>query len=207
MKREVRLYIEGGGDKAGRVRLRKAFREFLRDVDQLARRRQIRFSPEPFGDRQRTFTAFRLALEDSTDDFVALLVDSEAPVQAKGPWAHLKHDSGDRWDNPGCEDKNCHLMVQMMEAWLIADAERLQEYYGRDFHAKSLPATTNVEEIPKGTLEDALKNATRKSRKGAYHKGRDSAAILAMVRAGEVQRKAPHCKRLFDTLAAEIENL
>lgn len=207
MKKEVRLYIEGGGDKASRLRLKKAFRAFLRDLDEPAERHRIKLTPLPFGDRQRTFDAFRFALEDHSDAFVVLLVDSEAPVKAKGPWTHLKYDSGDNWDNPGCEDKNCHLMVQTMEAWLIADLPKLEAYFGRGFHAKSLPPTVNVEEIPKGGLEDALKKATRGTKKGPYHKGRDSAAILSVIRAGDVQRKAPHCKRLFDTLAAEIESM
>jgi len=207
VKKEVRLYIEGGGHAASRLRLKKAFRAFLRDLDERAERHGIKLRPLPFGDRQRTFDAFRFALEDHVDDFIVLLVDSEAPVKAKGPWTHLKYDSGDNWDNPGCEDKNCHLMVQTMEAWLIADLPKLEAYFGRGFHAKSLPATVNVEEIPKRRLEDALKKASRGTKKGRYDKGEHSAAILRVIRPSEVRRKAPHCKRLFDTLAAEIDRM
>lgn len=207
MTKEVRLYIEGGWDKASRLRLKAAFRTFLRELDEPARRHGVKLTPEAFRDRSRTYDAFRLAIEDHADGFIVLLVDSEGPVTVDSPWTHLKRSPGDKWDNPGCEDKNCHLMVQMMEAWFVADPAKLEEYFGRGFHAKSLPATVNVEDIPKDTLEDALKRATRGTKKRRYDKRRDSAAILAVVRASQVRKKAPHCKRLFETLAAEIESM
>lgn len=207
MKKEIRLYVEGGWYKASRFRLKQAFRTFLRDLDDRAKRRGIKFTPETFRDRRRTFDAFKLALEDHTDDFIVLLIDSEGPVTAGGPWRHVKQNPGDKWDNPGCENKNCHFMVQMMEAWFVADRAKLEEYFGRGFHAKSLPPSVNVEEIPKGTLKDALKRATRGCKKGPYDKGDHSAEILALIRPNEVQKKAPHCKRLFDTLAAEIDRM
>jgi hypothetical protein len=205
VKKEVRLYIEGGGVKASRVRLRKAFRQFLRELDERARDRGIRLSPEPFGDRQRTFGAFRLALQDRAEAFNVLLVDSEGPVNAASPWTHLKVDSSDNWDNPGAEDKHCHLMVQAMEAWLIADRERLREHYGRGFQEKALSKSPNVEEIPKENLKQSLRNASRKTKKGPYHETKHAPEILATIRPSEVQRKARHCKRLFDTLADEID--
>jgi hypothetical protein len=207
VKKEIRLYIEGAWYKASHSRLRQAFRTFLRELDERAKHRGIKLTPETFRDRRRTFDAFKLALEDHTDAFIVLLVDSEGPVTADGPWRHLKQNPGDKWDNPGCEDKNCHLMVQTMEAWFVADRAKLEEYFGRGFHAKSLPQSMNVEEIPKDRLEETLKSATRNTKKGPYHKGRDSAAILALIRPSLVQEKAPHCKRLFDTLTAEIESM
>jgi hypothetical protein len=98
-------------------------------------------------------------------------------------------------------------MVQMMEAWFVADLSTLEEYFGRGFHAKSLPPTVNVEDIPVPTLKDGLKKATHRTKKGRYDKGTHSAAILNLIRPSEVRRRAPHCKRLFDTLAAEIEGM
>lgn len=207
MKKEIRLFIEGGWYKASHSRLRQAFRTFLRELDEQAKCRGVKLTPETFRDRKRTFDAFTLALEDHTDGFIVLLVDSEGPVTVDSPWRHLKYNPGDKWDNPGCEDKNCHLMVQMMEAWFVADLSKLEEYFGRGFHAKSVPPTLNVEEIPKRRLEDALKRATQGTKKGRYDKGTHSAAILSVIRPSEVRRKAPHCKRLFDTLAAEIEGM
>jgi len=207
VKREVLLYIEGGGDSASRLRLRKAFREFFRDLDGRAKRRGILFRPRPFGGRQATFEAFKLALEHHREAFVVLLVDSEGPVNTSSPWVHLKLHSGDNWDNPGADDRQCHLMVQAIEAWLIADREKLREYYDRDFHEKALPKTAHVEEIPKEKLKQSLRNFSRSTKKGRYHETKHAPEILAKIRPSEVQRKARHCKRLFDTLANEIDKM
>jgi len=204
VKKEIRVYIEGGGNKAGRAELRKAFGEFFRELVRDQPRSDVRLRPLPFGSRENTFQAFKLALADGDDAFIALLVDSEAPVTVRSPWKHLKSHSGDNWDNPGVDDSHCHLMVQATEAWLIADREKSREYYGRNFHEKSLPGNLNVEEIPKDDLERVLKSASRDTKKGSYHKGKHAPAILRIIRPSEVKRKAPHCKRLFETLAAEI---
>ena len=40
---------------------------------------------------------------------------------------------GDEWKNPGCEDRQCHLMIQCMETWLVCDPEELAAYYGQGF--------------------------------------------------------------------------
>jgi hypothetical protein len=112
----------------------------------------------------------------------------------------------DQWEKPrGVEDKHCHLMVQTMESWLIADRERLREYYGRDFHENALPKNPNVEAIEKNLLIKALENATRNTQKGSYHKTRHAPDILEQIRLGEVVKGAKSCQRLCSTLVAEIE--
>lgn len=40
---------------------------------------------------------------------------------------------------PGAEDHSLHLMVQCMEAWLVADPDCLKAYYGRGFNERRLP--------------------------------------------------------------------
>jgi hypothetical protein len=95
-------------------------------------------------------------------------------------------------------------MVQTMEAWLIADRERLAEYFGRGFHDKSLPANRNVEAIDKEILARSLDKAAKPTRKKGYDKTRDAPKILEMIRASVVQGKAPFCKRLFVTLTEKI---
>ncbi|MEE8452221.1 MAG: DUF4276 family protein, partial [Thermoguttaceae bacterium] len=121
-------------------------------------------------------------------------------------WEHLKNRPGDHWDNPGVENEHCHLMVQTMEAWLIADREKFKEYYGQGFQENALPNNPNVEQIGKDTLEDALKRATRNTKKGEYHKTRHAPEILERIRLSEVAtaEKAKHCKRLRDKLLDEI---
>jgi hypothetical protein len=93
-----------------------------------------------------------------------------------------------------------------MEAWLIADLEKLSDYYGQGFQASAIPENRNVEQIDKRALEDSLHNATRQSRKkGPYHKTRHAPDILERIRASVVRTKAPACDRLFVTLAQCIE--
>jgi len=99
-------------------------------------------------------------------------------------------------------------MVQTMEAWLIADRDKLAAYYGKEFQVSALPSSsTNVEEVSKENLKKALKRATRKTQKGEYHKTNHGPGILAQVRPDEVARRAPHCRRLFKTLTAVIEEV
>ena len=77
-------------------------------------------------------------------DFVVLLVDSESPVEATSAWEHLRNRDG--WARPrGCDDDSAHLMVQCMEAWLVADREALASYFGQGFNKRMIPHRPNVE--------------------------------------------------------------
>ena len=65
-----------------------------------------------------------------------LLVDAEGPV-ATGTCEHLRARDG--WDMTGVDAQSVHLMVQTMEAWIVADADALGSYYGNGFNAGALP--------------------------------------------------------------------
>jgi len=203
---EIRLYVEGGGDqKDTKARLRTAFGAFLEELRDRAREKRVHWSIITCGGRASTFDDYQTALRSHPRAFNVLLVDAEAPVSCDSPWEHLKSRPGDEWDNPGVADKHCHLMVQTMEAWLIADREKLREYYGPGFHENSLPNNPNVEEIAKDALEQALKKATHKTTKGPYHKTRHAPEILERIRPDEVKKRATFCRRLFDTLGSQID--
>ncbi len=156
------------------------------------------------GGRSSTFDDYKTALKSHPDALNLLLVDGEAPVNCDSPWDHLKQRPGDEWDNPGVDDKQCHLMVQTMEAWLIADREILAKYYGQDFQDSALPNNPDVEAVGKVTLAKALKQATRKTKKGEYHKTRHAPAILERIRPSEVRSKASFCDRLFKIVLKEL---
>lgn len=47
-------------------------------------------------------------------------------------------------------------MVQAMEAWFIADADKLKEFYGRDFNENAIPKDRDIERIEKSRLDSAL---------------------------------------------------
>ena len=203
MTREIRIYIEGGGDgRETKARLRQGFSAFLSQLRERARDRSIRWEVVACGSRESTFRNYKTALDSHPDAFNVLLVDAEAPVISDRPWEHLHRR--DNWDNPGVEDKHCHLMVQCMEAWLIADREAIRGYYGQHFQENALPNNPDVEAVDKDRLIDALQNATRNTTKGKYHKTRHGPEILERIRSEEVRSKSQYCERLFHTLLVEI---
>ena len=140
----------------------------------------------------------------SGNEFIVLVVDSEAPViKDNAPWEHLRKQ--DNWDKPtAASDDNAHLMVQCMEAWFLADKSVLASYFGHGFAAKALPANPNIEVVPKSDIDDGLKGATRATSKGKYNKGRDSFAILGELNPQLVAKASPHAARLLSTLEAHV---
>jgi hypothetical protein len=206
VSREVRLYVEGGGDgKDARARLRIAFGEFLREVRHLAREERAGWSITVCGSRESAFEDFQTALRKHPDAFVVLLVDAEGSYAGPGPWQHLADPRNDGWKKPpGVEDDQCHLMVQVMEAWFLADRDKLAEYYGQGFLAGSLPNNPDVEQIPKDRVLDALATATRNTQKGSYHKTRHAPKILERIRPEVVCNKAAQCRRLLEALRRAV---
>ena len=175
---------------------------FLDELKSQARRKRIRWAIVACGPRQRAFEDFRLAEREHAASFNVLLVDSESAVQ-NSPWQHLGIRDG--WDVRGLTDDRCHLMVQAMEAWFIADIETLSRFYGRDFNANPIPAGTAVENIGKELLNRALKEATRRTSKGEYHKVRHAFELLGLIDPAVVRGASPYCERLFATLREKME--
>jgi len=203
MVKEIRIYVEGGGDqKETKAQIRQGFRIFLKDLVEIARSKRIKWDIITCGSRNNAFRSFKNALKDYPDAFIVLLVDSEAPVK-QPPWEHLKFR--DNWDSPGVNDTHCHLMVQTMEAWLIGDIDNLKIFYGQGFKENSIPQNPNVETIDKNSLEQSLKDATRNTSKGEYQKIQHASKLLEKLDVAKVRNAAPHCDRLFTTLAEIME--
>ena len=162
---EIRIYVEGGGNgNESKALLRQGFTNFFKDLKAMA---NDKLKIITCGSRNNAFRNFKTALKDYPNAFIVLLVDSEAPIN-KPPWEHLK--LRDNWESPNVDDTHCHLMVQSMEAWLIADIEALKKYYGQGFKEKTIPTNLNVEKIPKDSLEPSLKAASCNTSKGEYRK-------------------------------------
>lgn len=204
MVRKIHLFIEGGGDgRNTRALIQTGFSAFFQSLVQTARSKKIRWDVTMCGSRESTFRYFKNALKANPDAFNVLLVDAEAPVNTT-PWLHLKHR--DNWDKPpAADDSQCHLMVQTMEAWLLADVETLKKFYGKGFQEHAIPKLTNVENISKNQLESSLKLATRDTSKGEYHKIQHAAKLLTLLAVDKVRKAAPHCERLFRTLSKKVE--
>jgi hypothetical protein len=197
----VKIYVEGGGDSQKlRTECRRAFSQFFERAGFKGRMPAI----VACGSRENAYDSFCTALaEAAEDDFPLLLVDSEAAV-TRAPWPHLK--TRDNWDKPpDAVDAQAQLMVQCMETWFLADREALAKFYGQGFHAKSLPANANIEEIEKAKVFSSLKEATRQTKKkGAYSKGSQAFALLAKIAPATVIKASKHAKRLIDTLQATL---
>jgi hypothetical protein len=203
MVSEIRIYIEGGGQGDTRARLRQGFSVFLAPLREHARHRNIRWYIVVCGGREQTLDDFMTALKVHSHALNVLLVDSEGLVNS-GPWQYLQQR--DNWACPqGVSDDQCHLMVQTMETWLIADQEALRNYYGPSYIVKQIFRNAQIERIDRHELARALEEATRRTQKGAYHKIRHAADLLARLDVAKVRRAAPHCERLFTSLTSKMD--
>lgn len=201
---EIRIYVEGGGDKDSKARLRIAFGRFIEPLRTTARQKQIRWQVIACGSRSDTFTSFRIDLPRYPQALMLLLVDSEGPVTA-GPAEHIVRGDGAARELAGISDDQVHLMVEAMEAWIATDASALLAYYGQGFQASALPRNRNMENVPKQQLFDALDAATRATQKGRYHKTRHAPEIIERLTPATVRKRAPHCDRLFVTLESSLK--
>lgn len=203
MVSEIRIYVEGGGDgKDTKARVRQGFSGFLSDIINTAREKRIRWSVIACGSRNSTLNDFNTALRTHCDAFNILLVDSEGPV-SRAPREHLSHRDG--WDLSHISDDQCHLMVQVVEAWLIADIQGLERFYGQNFNSNSIPRNPNVEQIDKSIVYSSLRLATSRTKKGEYHKILHGPELLKLLDVDRVRGAAPNCGRLFETLEELME--
>ena len=193
---DVRIYIEGGGDSpATKRKVRLGFQDFFRDACGPKRTPEAK----PCGGRKAAYDAFLRGLEDHPNEFVILLVDAEGPVTAQSAKLHLAQRDG--WSFADVDEEQIHLMVQKFEAWVVADADAIAEFYGQGFNAGALPQHAHLEAVSKDDLDDALTRATRGTGRKCYHKIRHGPKIIAKADASVVRTKCPACERLFTVLA------
>ncbi len=190
----VKLYVEGGGDsKTLRSQCRKGFRTFFEKAGMAGRTPSV----VACGSRGNAYRDFKTAHGHSLS--AMLLVDAEGLVTAKGPWEHLW--AQDNWGRPAkATDDQCHLMVQVMESWFLADSDALESFYGQGFRPQSLPANPNTEEVSKQDVFNRLDAATRATTKGRYDKGRHSYEILGRLDPSKVTNASPYAGRLIRVL-------
>jgi hypothetical protein len=207
IKNDVYVYAEGGGSGAHSADLqaefRQAFAEFLSKTD-LGTTRRPRVVP--CGGREQAFGSFCTAIAQGQN--ALLLVDSETPINplhqplapaSWKPWAHLQAQAS--WDTPlGASNDDCHLMVQCMENWFLADKASVQAFFGQGFNLAALP-TAEVETVPKSTVYSALQIATKTCKtKAPYGKGAHSFKLLKVISPDKVEAASPWAKRFLDEL-------
>lgn len=193
----VRLYVEGGGDsKALKTACRRGFRRLLENAGLKGRMPRI----VACGGRDDAIDDFKRAHAQGTVERPVLLVDAEGPVHTDDPWEHLENRDG--WNCPdGANDGQCHLMVQVMESWFLADRDGLAAYFGDGFREHKLPGTPDdVESIPKQDVLNGLRQASRDTQKGKYGKGPHSFAVLERLDPERVENGSEWAARLLNTL-------
>ncbi len=195
----VHLYVEGGGNSRSlRIACRRGFRKFFEKAGLVGAMPRI-FAR---GSRRAAYEAFCTASSQPGDVCAFLLVNSEdAVADEDGPWDHLR--KRDLWARPeAASDGQCHLMVQIMESWFLADKATLARYFGKGFKEGALPKREDVEAIPKADVLKGLRDATRHTEtKGSYSKGSHSFQILALIDPNLVRTASPYADRLLVALA------
>jgi hypothetical protein len=193
----AKIYIEGGGEgQLLDTLFRQGWSAFFRAAGLEGRMPRIVRGRG----RARTFELFLTAVtHPRPGELPLLLVDSEAPFAAGHTvWQHLKARDG--WDRPaGVRDAQAFLMVQLMETWFLADRRLLQAYFGEAFRDSALRAWTDLEQVPKSTVLDALDRATAGC-KTPYAKGKVSFDLLARLNPALVEQACPAARRLLDRL-------
>lgn len=194
----IAIYMEGGGKRANsKAMLRTGMDAFLAEIKNAYRAKGWHWKLVPCGSRNEAHKGF----QNGDADIVVLLVDSEDPVSLP-PTDHLKARDG--WNLNGVNDDYVHLMVQSMEAWIVADPDALAAYYGQGFQKNALPRHQNLEKVNKDDIGDSLDRATQKTQKGKYHKIQHARHLLQCINPTIVRKRCPHCKRLFETLPGWI---
>lgn len=199
----VKIYVEGGGDsKALRALCRRGFSEFIKKAGLRGRMPSI----VACGPRGTAYDDFKTA-HAHEDGIAVLLVDAEGPVKSStGAWQHLQESDG--WKRPDrAGDDQCHLMVQIMESWFLADVDTLERFYGQTFRQGALPQNPNIEKVSKQDIERGLEQAMRGTNKGSYDKNKSKHGfeILAVLDPEKVMEASPYANRLIETLTRLAE--
>lgn len=138
--------------------------------------------------------------------------EEKTDIKKWKPWYHLKNRKNqtgeltDNWDTPqNAKDTDCHLMVEAMETWFLADVDTLKAYYKNDFNEQCLPKNPDIEKIPKAHVFSSLSNATRNTQKGSYNKGNHSFDILALIDPEKVKNRSSWAKRFIELLTEKMK--
>lgn len=196
---EIAIYVEGGGDTSEqKAELRLGFDSLLAEPKSRARVKRLGWKLVCAGGRRSAYEAFLNALQVNPNAINVLLVDSEAATSAESGddvpdardrVAHLAKRDG--WNLGAASADRIHLMVQCMEAWIVADPDTLAAYYGQGFARNALPARQNLEEEPKVDVYDKLARATRNTKKGEYGKIRHASHLLQRLDPLKVGGRCP----------------
>lgn len=197
------IYVEGGGnDSSTLASCREGFRKLLEKSGLEGRMPKIVAK----GDRQSAYRAFCLAHKTREADFVALLVDSEEPIDdGEKPWEHLAARPNDAMRRPvGATDEQALVIATCMETWIAADRETLAQSYPKGcFKEKSLPASNLLEGQDRRAIFGALVDATRDCPR-RYEKGKPSFDLLGKIEPNRLREHLPSFRRVERILRTKL---
>ena len=185
---EIRIYFEGNRN------LKAGFDRFLASLKEEARKRGSRI--ELVAARSGIST-YRKAVRTHSDAWNILLKDSEKPVPVD-----LRALCSEHGIDAASANDVFWMVELLMEAWFLAQPEVVEKYY--TLLPGTFIRTENVERISKSDVYQRLKNATSNTTKGEYHKVRHAPFLLGQLDADRVQERAPHCRRLFESIKARL---
>jgi len=221
---EIAVYIEGGGHSAGlQAGLRQGFDALFREEKLKASEKKVGLRFICCGARDEAYKAFKNALKVHSEQINALLVDSESTIDsvpedrtrdASIRVAHLRkkegggvRGQGDGWILSDDISVRVHLMVQCMEAWIVADPDALETFYKPTFFKKEkLPKRANLEQESKADLYAVLEKETKDSQKGKYGKISHAGKLLVLIDPNKVAKRCPHFGIFREWLNESIDN-
>lgn len=186
---EIRIYFEGNRT------LRGSFESFFSELRKLAREAgstielvAAKDGPSAYGKAIRTHSqAWNIRLKDSEE---AMPVNPLQLCERHGI-------------NPAFVDR-VFWMVELMEAWYLADPQTLAEFYGQGFRTNAIGNTEDIERVSKAEVMNRLREATTNTTKGRYDKVRHAPYLLERLDSRRVQTRARHCRQLFDSVRSKF---
>jgi hypothetical protein len=205
---EIAIYVEGGGTSAQqKAELRQGLDALLEPQKRAAQGKKVRWKLVCCGSRYEAFRAFKNASTQAPGVTTVLLVDSESPFSPvagtaqQAAQARISHlAQRDAWNFDDLVAERVHLMVQCMEAWIVADPQAMEAYYGQGFAPNQLPRRQNLEEEPKLDIYAKLARATEGTQKGAYGKIKHASQLLGRIAPGKVAQRCRHFSVLTEWL-------
>lgn len=198
---KAKIYLEGGGDsKEQDIRCQEGFHKLLKNCGFEGRSPRLRAC----GGRNQVFDTFRTAFENSGTAYIAMLIDSEEPINNKeATWEHLK--KWDKWDRPqGATDDQVLFMTTCMETWIVADREALREHYDLHLQESALPAVdTGLENRNRHDVQDKLEKATENCL-NYCKKGNRSFIILGKLNPETLKQYLPSFTRTINILQEKL---
>jgi len=186
MVAEIRFYFEGAPV------LKEGFDAFLDEIKHQAREKKWQF--RLIAAKGRPVDAFETARKAHPSAWNVLLLDSDKP------------DDGRLCEDRGLDKAvrdSVFWMVEIMEAWFLADPDALRGFYGQHFQQTAVQCNPDVEQVPKRDVYDKLMAATRNT-DHRYDKTADAPELLRLINPAKVRGRSRNCERMFRSLLARL---